>query len=426
MNTLTLLLLFLLPYSDATLNARQARDHLDHRRLSRSHSSRCYSSDCHGNKRLKTMSRARQISVYDKALQIVLRNKPLSSLNQLLCRRSSVTALDLYQNRIFENPPNKTGRHNFGFLPVMPTKMLRSIVDEMAREERMKRALCTVASCEDQMRGRERVENGYVFEEFHAQWYLAMKSHQTRQSFLKDPQLPWDDANVRLAQEDLLQNRFSAPAFKHLEDALPHCHLTDLYNGASPLSSMPISPNHLLLFGRYSIEEPRGETSEYLLGRNALDIIPEDQLQELLLGRILLRNVPCGAGYDYLEVNWHLQNSHRPLLTFDFIEMKYSAPTSISTLTHEEVVQKYKWVRMAFKRFVQQRIPSRIGVDLDFRLIVCSWRPCKRDFPIELLPPRVLVYPLDQLAHAYGPSLTSQGPFSPRTANFAIKPIKKK
>ena len=275
----------------------------------------------------------------------------------------------------------------------------------------MRDSLNTLAKCEDRMGQSSMEERGYVFEEFHAHWYLAMKGHQARKSFLKDFKLPWDDQAVRLCQDELLSGRqknFESP-MRYLERTLPHCQMRDLYNNTDPISSSNVhESSQILLFDRYSIKEvskPAGKVS------NALDVISDALLHELLLGRIYLRNIPCGAGYDYLEVNWHLSEA-RPRLTFDFIEMKYSSPFSSSELKHEDVMHKYKWVHFAFDK-IKMRLPRNSGVDFDFRLIFCSWRPNRSDLPIELLPPNILIYPLEKLSQAYGPSITSQSPFNP-------------
>ena len=346
-------------------------------------------------------------------MHCALRVTPLRNFHEPIVKGYSFTPIDMIQSKLLRIPRDC---RQFNFVPIMPTKLIKMIVIALAQERQMKAALTLVTSFEEQIKGRE---NGLVFEEFHAMWYLAMKSHQTRHTFLKNASFPVDYEDILKAQNGVLFEGISS-AKNFLINFLPKCSLIDLYNGVEPIcfnSKGPVEP--LLLFARYSIEETEINYSLFkgnLITKNAFDLIENQQLLRLILGQTLLRNIDRGAGYDYVEVNWIVSNNKHEqdelVLSFDFIEMKYSNPLSNVKLSVKDIFQKYKLVNEAYQRLLVERL-SRMGLKIKtkFRLIICSWRPSKSDFEVEKLPPNILIYDLEKLSMAYGPSLINQGPF---------------
>ena len=359
------------------------------------------------------LSRFRTKTVFDKIIQCALRVTPLKNFHEPIVKGYSFTPIDMIQSKLLRIPRD-CGQ--FNFVPIMPTGLIKMIVMALAQERQMKIALSMVTSMEDQIKGRE---HGLVFEEFHAMWYLAMKSHQTRNTFLKNARYPVDPIDILKAQNCALFGEEGVSGRNFLINSLPKCTLIDLYNTVEPhCSNSEKLLEPLLLFARYSIEETEIDNSHWrnLITKNSFDLIGNQQLLRLIMGQTLLRNIDRGAGYDYVEVNWLITSNKRGqdelVLSFDFIEMKYSNPLSNVKLSVGDILQKYKLVKATYQRLLEERL-TKMGIKIGtkFRLIICSWRPLKSCIAIEKLFPNILVYDLEKLSAAYGPSLINQGPF---------------
>jgi hypothetical protein len=357
-------------------------------------------------------SRFRTETFLDIVMRCVLRVSPLESFHKPLVKGYSITPREMIESRLLL--PESNG--HFNFVPIMSTKMIKMISTALAREKQMKNALILVSSLEDQIRGRE---PGLVFERHHAAWYLAMKAHQTRNTFLRKARYTYDPDDIHKAQLNFLFEGVS-PGKTFIINRLPKCSLIDLFNNVEPHCSKPANPFvPFLLFPRYSIEEAEIDDTLFdgnFITKNALDLITNAQLQRLLCGHSLIQNIDRGAGYDYVEVNWLVENGRNGedelCLSFDFIEMKYSNPLSSVKLSMVDIMQKYRLVTAAYNRLIKERLGRMdLKVKTRFRLIICSWRPLNTGVPIEKLPDNIYIYDLENLSKAYGPSLINQGPF---------------
>lgn len=349
------------------------------------------------------ITRHRTKTIFDRLLQTTLRSIPIKNIHSPLVKSSPITASHLIESKLLQINPS------YNFIPIMPSSLMKMIVTTLAQEREMKKALTEILTVDERAYNRE---HGLVFEEFHAMWYLAMKSHQMRNTFLKANK-SCNIEDVKRAQDEFLfQNSGDAKSF--LINRLFKCTMLDLFNQTHPYSNSCNENNNseLLLFSRYSIADPIIEKtlfSRNIVDKNALDLISHSQLLQLLHGQILLRNINRGAGYDYVEVNWLITDNNEITLSFDFIEMKYSNPFSKNKLTMNDVFQKHRLVSSSYQRLLNTRL--RIKTSTQMRLIFCTWRPIDYNFQLENLPNNVLVYDLEKLSQAYGPSLINQGPF---------------
>lgn len=245
---------------------------------------------------------------------------------------------------------------------------------------------------------------GEVFERMHISWILGMRSHHANQSFLpngRDTSLKEHRAKFLFLQCDNPEKR--ARVIKYL-DSLPKGTLTDCHNGYEPLKKSTELDEPFLLHSRYKILQLPGSSS---MSVPVLGQLSDEQLAEMLTSTAAYKNVPNGAGFDFIIIDWIPEGERGFKIMFTFMEMRYSYHSSPLRQSMEEVEKKFYFVKREFEA-VKQRLSDKFeNVQFDFRLVMECFRDLKSSFDHEQLPEKVFLYDRELLGRGYGPSLTS-------------------